>query len=612
MDLNSYFTEFIRQNNGDTEPWMRRKRFSHNFTSTIFLIRKFLRIISGNSVVSMLNDVLTAQHKKLLFGKYKAALRHYALLYNSTTQKKKHTLLRPMRMAKFTVPECRKLGFKATHYMYRNCLKINERDKGGRNTIDREVKGNIEQHMESISHISSNRILKKQDSNVFIRETTLTEAYDLFKENYGETVSFSTFYKYVHNKFKKPYNFTDLCEYCELYREIYNEIILTSTEFGFLNVTDLDQFEIGTIEKQFLEIQGVDRSGIVSSTLKKIDNLNIIQFHKNIAQRQRETYKKMKQDEKLLGTHLLIDIDFKQKISLGEGPRQRSSEYFDRPTRGFISFGIYYVDSGTIKCLNMDLVLNSASETSFVAVTAFRHIRNQNIFKKIDKKQYIIWTDCGPHFRSNEFADFLFTDLKNDGISVTWNLFCEKHGKNSRDQHFSVISHFLKCESHVQTLTNSRQILDAVEKRQDFANKIRFESQLDPIPFYIGILENSEYQDARVRNDFKRIDHIKSFYNFFSGESGEIKSHIFSDAVNFSITVQTDLMPPGSRHFDNTERADFTRDVSIQDLINKKEFIESIISQQNMGDLSTTTAASNLQDRRTPVYCRAGKLKYKN
>ncbi len=33
-------------------------------------------------------------------------------------------------------------------------------------------------------------------------------------------LSFSTFYKYVENQFKKPHRFSDLCEYCEHYKVI--------------------------------------------------------------------------------------------------------------------------------------------------------------------------------------------------------------------------------------------------------------------------------------------------------------------------------------------------------------------------------------------------------
>ena len=63
-------------------------------------------------------------------------------------------------------------------------------------------------------------------------------------------------------------------------------------------------------------------------TISKINELIAIQFHRKIAQVQREAYNKMRKDKLLLKDALLIDIDFKQKIVIGSSPRQISSEYF--------------------------------------------------------------------------------------------------------------------------------------------------------------------------------------------------------------------------------------------------------------------------------------------
>ena len=61
-------------------------------------------------------------------------------------------------------------------------------------------------------------------------------------------------------------------------------------------------------------------------------------------------------------------------------------------------------------------------------------------FKKIDKADYNVWADCGTQFRCVEFNYFPFDELASKRKSVDFNLFCEKHGKNMRDQHFSFLS----------------------------------------------------------------------------------------------------------------------------------------------------------------------------
>ncbi len=72
----------------------------------------------------------------------------------------------------------------------------------------------------SISSIAANRYLIKLQKNAFYCECSLVEAYSRFQSSSGKEldISFSTFYKYVGNEFKKPQRFSDLCEYCEQYK----------------------------------------------------------------------------------------------------------------------------------------------------------------------------------------------------------------------------------------------------------------------------------------------------------------------------------------------------------------------------------------------------------
>ena len=55
------------------------------------------------------------------------------------------------------------------------------------------------------------------------------------------------------------------------------------------------------------------------------------------------------------------------------------------------------------------------SQDAAAAVRGFRILRSQSFFKKIDKKNYIIWEDCGKHFRNNELVGYLLLELAEDG-----------------------------------------------------------------------------------------------------------------------------------------------------------------------------------------------------
>ena len=115
------------------------------------------------------------------------------------------------------------------------------------------------------------------------------------------------------------------------------------------------------------------------------------------------------------------------------------------------------MEDGKIRQINFDLIGDFVQD-AFSVIRAFRLMRNQEFFKKIDKKNYIIWSDCGKHFRCSEFMHFLMKELAELKINVNLNFFSESHGKNARDQHFSNISKFIKQAESKVRLTNTADV----------------------------------------------------------------------------------------------------------------------------------------------------------
>ncbi len=58
-------------------------------------------------------------------------------------------------------------------------------------------------------------------------------------------------------------------------------------------------------------------------------------------------------------------------------------------------------------------------------------------------------------------------------ISVNLNFFVEKHGKNSRDSHFSCVSSFIKSQSLIKRLETSSDVVDAIQNGQNKSNENR-------------------------------------------------------------------------------------------------------------------------------------------
>jgi hypothetical protein len=113
--------------------------------------------------------------------------------------------------------------------------------KGGRKPLPNSNILAINRHMESMSSIAANRYLKKNKINAFYCSTSLVEAYSKFDLE----LSFSTFYKYVDDYFKKPHRLSDLCEYCEHYKTLKKGMLSFLGTKNFTGNTDhLDEIKI--------------------------------------------------------------------------------------------------------------------------------------------------------------------------------------------------------------------------------------------------------------------------------------------------------------------------------------------------------------------------------
>ena len=177
-------------------------------------------------------------------------------------------------------------------------------------------------------------------------------------------------------------------------------------------------------------------------------------------------------------------------------------------------------------------------------------MRQLECFRELDRKKYIIWTDTGSHFRCAEFMHFLFKELAQLDIQVSFNLFCEKHGKNSRDQHFSNASYFIQQETMVKKLTSSQDICDAIEKHQILANlntgrlnslhkdnSLRIKKKpINTRAFVIPV-----HSTAKIARWGLQINDLKKYYNFFTDSLFVLKTHFMSDQLYFETIKNPDL-----------------------------------------------------------------------
>ena len=64
-----------------------------------------------------------------------------------------------------------------------------------------------------------------------------------------------------------------------------------------------------------------------------------------------------------------------------------------------------------INSINFDIISTDLNQDASAAVRGFRFLREQRFFKEIEKNDYIVWADCGKHFRNSEFVGYLLLEL---------------------------------------------------------------------------------------------------------------------------------------------------------------------------------------------------------
>ena len=185
----------------------------------------------------------------------------------------------------------------------------------------------------------------------------------------------------------------------------------------------------------------------------KIKELEAINYHFSIAQRQRNTYNRYQTEPGFLGEESIL-IDYKQKIYYGKNsPRQQTAEFYSYGSCSLIGFGIYYVDKRFnkitnkeetfINSWNIDILCDYTSQKAADFIDCFRFLRSLPMFKSIEKKEYIIFSDTAKVFRCKEVNHFYLVELANLDIAVSFNYFCEYHGKVSFELRLTSVKHFL-------------------------------------------------------------------------------------------------------------------------------------------------------------------------
>src|SRR5690606_22934718 len=106
------------------------------------------------------------------------------------------------------------------------------------------------------------------------------------------------------------------------------------------------------------------------------------------------------------------------------------------------------------------------------------------------------------------------------------NFFCEHHGKNCRDSHFSVLSRWIYQESLVKKMKCSADVVKAIIKNQNLSNMQRKKQEKKLITTYCFEFNSKTQQN--IERKYRNIKNIRQFYNFCL-KKNEVRTTIFSD-----------------------------------------------------------------------------------
>jgi hypothetical protein len=256
MSYKSLCRKLIRQDFPRYKRWSTLKNRTNKSLRKNAIIN-MLEVISGGDLNGLLDDISG-------YRKYYKALENIGFLFDQNKIEKnfspyvKRKIIRMLRLGGLIRSEAKQLGFKCSKYLWKKCLTMSKPKKRGRKNIPNDLQLAIQDHMETLSKINVNRLIKtsivneenikqKIDVPVKLRSETLQECYKSFPFN--ESLGFITFYKYIDKKFKKYSKFSDLCRICEFEKILKNRIINKANQLKFVSKSqnacfDIEEFKI--------------------------------------------------------------------------------------------------------------------------------------------------------------------------------------------------------------------------------------------------------------------------------------------------------------------------------------------------------------------------------
>lgn len=324
-------------------------------------------------------------------------------------------------------------------------------------------------------------------------ERSKKEIYTTYINDGNHKISYATFIKYCPKYFKRGVKWTDMCGICELSKNILKK------NYSNLNEEDKKEYKI---------------------------TKEIYDMHRQVVENQKNQFNLLK--DNLVEKSCILILDYKENFKLSFGGNQVGQDYYEKRQVSCLGACLIFKDNGVITRHYLNILSEVLSHDSLFSSDALSLIVKE--LKSLGYRFVNVFTDCGPHFRSNEFIYSANSLADKFDINISVNFFGEHHGKSEVDGMFGKLSIVFKsidydCEIH-----------NVQELKQEFENEYKKRNWKN---VFFTVYERRSRPKFIKKMIFKGLKKVMSFL-FMNGSS--YYSHltkIDEDYKNFGAKNET-------------------------------------------------------------------------
>ena len=312
----------------------------------------------------------------------------------------------------------------------------------------------------------------------------------------------------------KPHRKTDYCRYCRRLR------ILISR--GRAHLTKLrerygweDNLVIIDLMTYWLRMEPEQKQAMTDADTVQVEEylaeLAEMQYHKDSCEEQRRFFSSQVQEARAADSKLsVIVIDYKGNLELGHGPVEQDERYHNMRSCTCV-MTVTYLPGVVIHCDFVSTVLTHDSEVSCFVTSRLIDMLATNPLTRSKWKDQIetisIWSDCGPHFRSEVYSNFCLHDLPlQEKKAVQKHCFGEKHGKGPCDDHGQKVECYTdEYTEHVKEILSPEDVKTALLSVNKRVNEVRVARKLLPHNLWVEVYTKEDVLLKREHTPARRM-----------------------------------------------------------------------------------------------------------